>query len=313
MKRLARVFLGTVTALSLAGCGGTSANSETVSETASETVQTTTEITETAAETERTSPQTTTVRKKVTVTESSAETTRETVAPAELEGDYLEWARAASETVYRFLKEDRYHANAPDMYRFDFVDLNFDGVPEITLFDGGQWGGTMAACTLEGDLLYNYYSAAYKDYIAAVDSETGEKVMLFETSGGHGFVGYRMVYALTDEVIEFREDITYEYDSDGNGSISGSAFSVSKINPNGEFGRMLHDPEDITDLIEQGNDGDELYQKYFGKYEELYRINSGTKMIEVPDSEDYTLDDVYACVLRVMEEYKEYSENLPQN
>ena len=96
----------------------------------------------------------------------------------------------------------------------------------------------------------------------------------------------------------------------GNDSIVGSYFSVNKIKFSGEFGRMQNDLYDLKDLIEKSDNGDELYQKYFGKYEELYRFNSETEMIKVPDSDNYTLDDVYACVSQVM---KKYSENLPQN
>lgn len=217
------------------------------------------------------------------------QTEKETAVPAELEGDYLQWAQTAADTVYRFLKEDRYYANALLINRFGFADLTFDDVPEIIFFDGGQWGGEMAAYTLDGDILYNYSTVFdnYESYIAAVESETGVKTMLFEAKGGHGFEASHLVFALTDGVPMFKEE--WQYGNDG------------------ELYSYYAKVYSGTDILEESDNGDELYKKYFGKYEELYRFDSKTEMIEVPDSENYSLEDVYACVSQVM---KKYSENL---
>ena len=177
--------------------------------------------------------------------------------------------------------------------RFGFIDFTFDGIPELIIAQSGMWGGPMTVYTLNGDMLYGYgtfYEEETDFYIASVDSETGEKVMLYETYGGHGFVISKEVYALTDNVLDFYEEQIYGQD----GEIS------------------IHDAYVYSggDLIEESEDCDGLYQKYFGKYEELYRFNYKTEIIDVPDSENYSLDDVYACVSQMM---KKYSENLPQN
>ena len=306
MKRFGNLLfcmsIAVISVLSLSGCENnsdiSSGNSETAStvstsavslsetETTSQTTETEFTETTTAAETKLTETTTT-----VTETEPP-EITRETAAPAELEGDYLQWAQTAADTVYRFLKEDRYHANAPDMNRFGFADLNFDDVPEIIFFDGGMWGGVMTAYNLDGDILYCYNTVLgnYESYIAAVDGETGEKTMLFEAKGGHGFETSHVVFALIYGDMGFREEWIYTQNDE-----------LSSHDATVYMG---------ADVIEKSDDCDGLYQKYFGKYEELYRFDSELEMIEVPDRENYSADDVYACVSQVM---KKYSENLPQN
>ena len=283
MKRFGNLLfcmsIAVISVLSLSGCE----NNSDISSGNSETASTVSISAVSLSETETTS--------QTTETELT-ETTRETAVPAELDGDYLQWAQTAADTVYRFLKEDRYHANAPDMNRFGFADLNFDDVPEIIFFDGGMWGGVMTAYNLDGDILYCYNTVLgnYESYIAAVDSETGEKTMLFEAKGGHGFETSHVVFALIYGDMGFREEWIYTQ----NDELSSHDATVYIS----------------ADVIEKSDDCDGLYQKYFGKYEELYRFDSELEMIEVPDRENYSADDVYACVSQVM---KKYSENLPQN
>ena len=281
--------------LSLSGC----VNNDDISSGNSETASTVSTAAASLSETE-TEPQTS--EREITETESTTATEpseteqtekkRETPVPADLDGNYLQWAHTAADTVYRFLEEERCLVNAPMTSRFGFADLTFDGIPEIVLVDGGMWGGSMTAYTLDGDRLYSYSTVYDKCevYIASVDSGTGEKVMLYEAEGGHGYEVSKAVYVLTDSVMEFYEEQLYNQD--------------------GEI--YVHDAKVYIgdELIEESEDCDGLYRKYFGKYEELYRFNSETEMIEVPDIENYSLDDVYACVSQVM---KKYSENPLQN
>lgn len=294
MKKLTGLLLRTSIALFsvlfLSGCE----NNNDISAGISEAVSTVSTSAVSVSETE-TTPRT--AETEVSETEPSettqTETKRETPTPAELDGDYLQWAQTAADTVYRFLNEGMCFVNTPMGGRFGFIDMTFDGVPELIIAQSGMWGGPMTAYTLNGDMLYGYctfYEEETDFYIASVDSETGEKVMLYKTDGGHGFVVSKEVYALTDNVLLFYEEQIYNQD----GEIS------------------IYDAKVYSgdDLIEESDDCDGLYQKYFGKYEELYRFNYKTEIIEVPDSENYSLDDVYACVSQVM---KKYSENLPQN
>lgn len=289
MKKFTGLLLYTSIALFsvlfLSGCE----NNNDISAGISETVSTVSTSAASVSETETTPQTSETEQSKIILTEKL----RDALVPAELEGDYFQWAQTAADTVYRFLNEGMCFVNTPMGGRFGFIDMTFDGVPELIIAQSGMWGGPMTAYTLNGDMLYGY-STFYEEetdfYIASVDSETGEKVMLYKTDGGHGFVVSKEVYALTDNVLLFYEEQIYNQD----GEIS------------------IHDAKVYSgdDLIEESNDCDGLYQKNFGKYEELYRFNYKTEIIEVPDSENYSLDDVYACVSQVM---KKYSENLPQN
>lgn len=289
MKRFANVLLCTslavISALALSGCENnndiSSGNSETVSSTVSTSAVSVSE-TETPPQTTETEPAETTQTEK----------NRETAVPAELSGDYLQWAQTAADTVYRFLNEKICFPNTPLGGRFGFINLTFDGIPELIIAQSGMWGGPMTAYTLDGDMLYGYgtfYEEETDFYIASVDSETGEKVMLYKTEGGHGYVISKEVYALTDNVLDFYEEQIY--------------------GPNGEI--SIHDAKVYIgdDLIEESDNIDGLYQKYFGKYEELYRFNYKTEIIKIPDEENYSVDDVYACVSQVM---KKYLENQPQ-
>ncbi len=281
--------------LSLSGC----VNNDDISSGNSETASTVSTSAASLSETE-TEPQTSereiTEIEPTTATEPSeteqTEKKRETLVPAELDGNYLQWAHTAADTVYRFLEEERCLVNAPMTSRFGFADLTFDGIPEIVLVDGGMWGGSMTAYTLDGDRLYSYSTVhdSYEGYIAAAETETGEKTMLYEAKGGHGFTVSHIVYALTDEALVFNEE--WQYDD------------------NGELYSYYAKVYSGTDEIEESDNGGELYRKYFGKYEELYRFSSETYTIEVPDIGNYSLDDVYACVSQVM---KKYSENPLQN
>lgn len=289
MKKLTGLLLYTSIALFsvlfLSGCE----NNNDISAGISETVSTVSTSAASVSETETTPQTSETEQSKIILTEKL----RDALVPAELEGDYFQWAQTAADTVYRFLNEGMCFVNTPMGGRFGFIDMTFDGVPELIIAQSGMWGGPMTAYTLNGDMLYGYgtfYEEETDFYIASVNSETGEKVMLYKTDGGHGFVVSKEVYALTDNVLLFYEEQIYNQD----GEIS------------------IHDAKVYSgdDLIEESDDCDGLYQKYFGKYEELYRFNYKTEIIEVPDSENYSLDDVYACVSQVM---KKYSENLPQN
>ena len=236
---------------------------------------------------------------------------KQAAVPEALEGKWYEWANTAADTIYGFLKENRYLANRPGMSEFYFTDVNFDDIPEIILFDGGQWGGDLDACTLDGELLYSYSSTIENEsYIAAVDRETGEKVMLFDGVGGHGFTGYHMVFALTDKIIEFREDWQYDYDDDRNYYLVGESFSVYEWNSDAGFGMLSKWDDEVKAELERSDNSEELYKKYFGRYEELYRFDAPERSyIKVPDEENYTRDDVYACVSQKMKEYSLMFEN----
>ena len=299
MKKLVNIFGGVSLAVlmmfSLSGCENYNDISGEFSETASTVSASAVSLSETetmpqTSETELNEATTAAETEQSEVTQT--EKKRETAVPAELDGDYIQWAQIAADTVYRFLEDSVYITNAPDYNRFGFADLNFDSVPEIIFFVGGMWGGGMTAYTLDGDKLYSYSTVYdnFESYIAATDSETGAKTMLFEAKGGHGFVVSHIVYALTDEALVFKEEWQY--------SDNRELYSYYAKVYSGE------------DEIEESDNGDELYRKYFGKYKELYRFDSELEMIEVPDRDNYTKDDVYACVSQVM---KKYSENLPQN
>lgn len=291
MKKFAGLFLCTVIALfsvlSLSGCKNAKYYHDELKELYA---------TVSVAETSETENLTQSSETELTETEQSkiilTEKMREALVPAELDGDYLQWAQTAADTVYRFLEEEKYYANAPDMNRFGFADLNFDSIPEIIFLDGGMWGGLITAYDLNGNILYCYNTVFgnSENYIAAVDSETGENVMLFEARGGHGFQTSHIVSAMLNADMVFREEWIYSQD--------GELYSYDAKAYIG------------ADVFETNENGDELYQKYFGIYQELYRFDLEMEMIDVPGRENYTKDNVYACVSQVM---KKYSENLPQN
>lgn len=294
MKRfvnaLLSVSLAALSAISLSSCKNnndiSSGNLETASTVSTSAVSLSEKETEPqTSETEITETESTTAAEP-SETEQT-EKKRETPVSAELDGDYFQWAQTAADTVYRFLNEKICYPNTPMGGRFGFIDLTFDGIPELIIAQSGMWGGPMTAYTINGDMLYSYSTVydEYEFYIASVDGETGEKVMLFEAKGGHGFVISKEVYALTGNVLYFYEEQIYNQD--------------------GEI--YVHDAKVYSgdDLIEESEDCGELYRKYFGKYEELYRFSSETYTIEVPDGENYTLDDVYACVSQVMKKYSE--------
>ena len=291
----------------LAGCSSESqpyeaseAITETVSETAAETILSeNTETTESASET----TSETEIITEETSAESSAITTvsEETSESTQAEPDTEAWAHNFAAAVFAELENNKtsdtptvltpmpMEVDDTDIFagfesELFFLDVNFDGVPELFAGGHGQIGtGRYSIYAADGSSYGNDLFSYVPDVYSVYDN------CIYASSGSNAFPGYvKLVPGLPQIHI------------DGNMAEEGNTVQI--IDADGA-------ETTLTDVSMEEYKA--LYSEYLGADYDALEDESNYASSEpcvvgtlrVPDMDNYSEEDIYNCIAPLLEEY----------
>ncbi|MCM1328789.1 MAG: hypothetical protein NC253_05045 [Ruminococcus sp.] len=282
----------------LAGCADNGGTAEVLETTVRETETVTSESTSVTTVTSETAAETESAAAENMPSDSARETARvfAGLVYAELENNKT----AADPTVLAPVGIDREIPETgfdPDAFAADifFIDTDFDGVPELFAGGHGTMGsGNYTVYTAGGESFGRGIFAHYLDAYCIVNG------CMFAGSGSTTYNGWTKL-------------------CDNLPTVFSNGF-LSEESANNMTLRYADGYERDFDGITYGEAMD-MYSEYLGvEYGDLKPTGKDDEIpfayargvLEVPDPENYTEEDIYDCLVKLLAEYEKAAENAPE-